>query len=39
MGECITYRTMTAFSFIGGVFWLLSAILVSSSGIGDFDEV
>ncbi|TID18951.1 integral membrane protein [Venturia nashicola] len=29
MGQCMTYRTMTAFSFIAGVFWLISAILVS----------
>lgn len=27
-GQCQTYRTMTALSFIAGVFWLVSAILV-----------
>lgn len=28
MGECIDYRVMEAFAFIGGVFWLISALLV-----------
>ncbi|KAE9961051.1 hypothetical protein BLS_005704 [Venturia inaequalis] len=26
-GQCLTYRTMTAFAFIAAVFWLVSAIL------------
>jgi hypothetical protein len=29
MGECIDWRVMEAAALVGGVFWLVSALLVS----------